>query len=302
MLGRLRHASHGSVIALFDQDLIDRRRRRAWRNGDPPAFLLEAAVDDLADRLAAIRRHFALAVDLATPAPLLAARLAADGQAGQVIRIDRLAARDRAGPAARLAADAEALPLAAASVDLIASALALHLADDLPGVLAQARAALRPDGLFFASLLGGDTLGELRLALAIAESELRGGAAPRVAPFASLQDLGALLQRAGFALPVADRDVLVVRYPTALELMADLRAMGCANALLARDRRPLTRRFIARTAEVYAERFGDADGKVRATFEIVSLSGWAPHASQQKPLRPGSAETSLAAALNARKV
>ena len=169
--------------------------------------------------------------------------------------------------------------------------------NDLPGILAQARRALRPDGLFLGCLFGGDTLRELRIAFGEAEAELEGGISPRVAPFADVRALGALLQRAGFALPVTDLDSATVRYPHALALMVDLRAMGLTNPLAERRRTPLRRATLGRAAALYAERFADRDGRVRATFDIVWLSGWAPHESQQKPLRPGAAKTRLADAL-----
>jgi SAM-dependent methyltransferase len=209
-----------------------------------------------------------------------------------VIRIDRLPATQP-----DIVGDVETLPLAPASLDLAVTALALHWNDDLPGVLAQVRASLKPDGLLLAAFLGGDTLTELRQSLAAAEAEVTGGASPRVAPFAELRAAGALLQRAGFALPVIDQDRRTVRYATALDLMRDLRAMGATNVLHDRDRRPLRRRALIRAAAIYAERFSDHDGRVRATFDIVSLSGWAPHASQPQPLKPGSAKTRLADAL-----
>lgn len=278
---------------IFDQPLRDARRRRALRNAVAGAdFLLEAVADDLADRLAAVKRRFALAADIASPSSLVARRLAATGQIDRVVRIERLAETrpDVVG-------DAEALPLAPESIDLAVSALAFQWSNDLPGVLAQIRCALKPDGLFLAALLGGDTLTELRQSLAAAEAELAGGASPRVAPFAELRALGALLQRAGFALPVIDQDRRIVRYDTALHLMRDLRAMGATNALIERSRRPLSRAVLSRAAEIYAERFSDADGRVRATFNVISLSGWAPHESQQQPLRPGSAKARLADAL-----
>jgi SAM-dependent methyltransferase len=273
---------------IFDRALLDARRRRAA--SAPADFLLAAVADDLLDRLAAVKRTFAVAVDLGTPLPLLADRLRHAGQAGRVVRLDRIGTPD-------VVADTEVLPLAPASVELIVSALALHWSDDLPGVLAQVRAALKPDGLFLAALLGGDTLTELRQSLAEAEAEVTGGASPRVAPFAELRTAGALLQRAGFALPVIDSDRRIVRYDTALHLMRDLRAMGATNVLRDRDRRPLRRQVLIRAAAIYAERFSDTDRRIRATFEVISLSGWAPHASQQQPLRPGSAKTRLADAL-----
>jgi SAM-dependent methyltransferase len=275
---------------IFDRPLLDRRRQRVA--GAPEDFLLRMVADDLVDRLAAVKRTFTLGVDLASPLPFLAERLAAGGQVERVVRIDRIGAPD-------VVADPEWLPLAAASVDLVVSALALHWTDDLPGALAQIRAALKPDGLFLAALLGGETLTELRQSLAQAESEVTGGASPRVSPFAELRTAGALLQRAGFALPVIDADKHTVRYDTALHLMRDLRAMGATNVLRERDRKPLHRQVLIRAAAIYAERFSDPDGRIRATFEVISLSGWTPHASQQQPLRPGSAKARLADALNA---
>jgi len=187
--------------------------------------------------------------------------------------------------------------LATGSLDLAVSLLALHAVNDLPGTLIQLRRALRPDGLFLGCLLGGATLIELRQSFAQAESEIEGGVSPRVAPFAAVREAGALLQRAGFALPVADTDTLTVRYADPFGLMRDLRAMGMTNVLTERRRTPLRRATVVRTAEVYAERFSDPDGRVRATFEVLWLSGWVPHESQQKPLRPGTAKSRLADAL-----
>ncbi|MDU6243738.1 MAG: SAM-dependent methyltransferase [Bradyrhizobium sp.] len=177
------------------------------------------------------------------------------------------------------------------------SALAFQFVNDLPGVLAQIRRALRPDGLLLAAMIGGDTLTELRQSFAAAEAECEGGVSPRVAPFADLRDIGGLLQRAGFALPVTDVDRVVVRYASAFGLMHDLRRMGAANSLVERRRTPLRRATLLRMAEIYSERFADADGRIRATFDIIWISGWAPHESQQKPLKPGSATASLEAAV-----
>ena len=209
----------------------------------------------------------------------------------------------RLGPLLDVVVDEEALPFADGSLDLVVSALALQFVNDLPGTLIQIRRALKPDGLLLAALIGGDSLTELREAFAQAESEIEGGASPRVAPFADVRELGALLQRAGFALPVVDSDRLTVRYKTVLRLMRDLRRMGATNVL---DRAPphaaQARRRYAGMAEIYAERFADADGRLRATFEIVWLSGWAPHESQQKPLKPGSATQRLADALGTREI
>jgi len=201
-----------------------------------------------------------------------------------------------------IAADEEGLPFRDASLDLVVSGLALQFVNDLPGTLIQIRRALRPDGLFLAAMIGGDSLAELREAFAQAEAEVEGGVSPRVAPFADLRELGALLQRAGFALPVTDVDRLTVRYASPLALMHDLRRMGAGNALSERRRAPLRRTTLHRVFEIYAERFADPDGRVRATFEIVWLSGWAPHENQQQPLKPGSAKTRLADALRTQEV
>jgi SAM-dependent methyltransferase len=198
--------------------------------------------------------------------------------------------------------DEEALPFADASLDLVVSALALQFINDLPGVLIQIRRALKADGLFLAALIGGDSLTELREAFAQAESEIEGGASPRVAPFADVREMGGLLQRAGFALPVVDSDRLTVRYATPLALMRDLRRMGATNVLSERRRMPLRRATLQRMTEIYTQRFADADGRLRASFEIVWLSGWAPHESQQKPLKPGSATHRLADALGATEI
>jgi SAM-dependent methyltransferase len=275
---------------IFDSALHARRRQRALATADDDAdFLFRAVAEDVTDRLSAVKRQFAIGLEIAP-----AAFLAATGQVDRVIRMDRIA-----GTKPDFAADVEALPLAPESVDLIASVLTLHWANDLPGALAQIRRALKPDGLFLAAFLGGETLTELRQSFAAAESELTGGASPRVGPFAELRAAGALLQRAGFALPVIDQDRRIVRYGSALHLMRDLRAMGATSTLTERARKPLRRDVLARVNEIYAERFADADGRVRATFDVISLSGWAPHESQQQPLRPGSAKARLAGALGA---
>ncbi|RIX99218.1 methyltransferase domain-containing protein [Aureimonas flava] len=286
--------------APFDRDLIDRRRLRAAARGAGGAsFLLDAVAEELAERLSLVQRRFALGVELAGHTGALEARLRGGGQVERLLRIERDARF--LGPGEGVVADEEALPLAENSVDLVLSPLSLHLTNDTPGVLVQARRALRPDGLFLAALLGGETLHELRAALLASEAEITGGASPRVAPFADLREAGALLQRAGFALPVIDQDRLTVRYASMFELMRDLRDMGMSNMLHARARRPAGRRLFLRAAEIYAERFADPDGRVRATFDVVYLSGWKPHESQQKPLKPGSATHSLAEALKPRR-
>jgi SAM-dependent methyltransferase len=284
--------------AVFDRRLLRLRRMRAASLG-AATFLIDHVADDLADRLDAALRRFDVAVDLGTPTDALCRRIA--GRVGVVVAA-RPSARDAAGGTLRVAADEEALPFREASLDLVVSALALQFVNDLPGTLIQIRRALKPDGLFLAAMVGGDSLTELRQAFAEAEAEIEGGVSPRVAPFADLRDLGALLQRAGFALPVTDIDRLIVRYATPLALMHDLRRMGATNVLVERRRAPLRRATLRRLMEIYAERFSDPDGRVRASFEIVWLSGWAPHESQQRPLAPGSARARLADALGTAEI
>jgi SAM-dependent methyltransferase len=281
---------------IFDRTLIRSHRRRAAALGEA-TFLLDRVAEDMADRLAAVLRRFDIAADLGTPGEAVRQALLRLGSIGTIIAVDVMPRRRPA-----VVADEEALPLGDGTLDLVVSALALHHVNDLPGTLVQIRRALKPDGLFVAALLGGETLTELRKSFAAAESEIEDGISPRVAPFADLRDLGALLQRAGFALPVTDVDRVGVRYDSAFELMRDLRRMGATNALLARRRQPLRRATVVRMAELYAQRFADADGRVRATFDIVWLSGWAPHPGQQQPLRPGAAKSRLADALGTREI
>lgn len=286
--------------AIFDRPLARARLERALRtfsqeNGAD--FLLQRAAGELADRLALVKREFGVAVDLATPGPHAARLLAGDSRIGFVLRAAPTAGALGEGAYARIVADEERSPLADEGCDLIVSLLALHSVNDLPGALIQIRRALKPDGLFLGCLMGGESLNELRQSLTAAESEIRSGASPRVAPFADVRVLGALLQRAGFALPVVDLDRAVTRYGDMLALMRDLRAMGAANALIARSRAPLRRDVLLSAAQVYAERFADPDGRLRATFDMVWLAGWAPHESQPKPLKPGSATMRLEDAL-----
>jgi SAM-dependent methyltransferase len=285
---------------IFDRRLISARLRRAVWLG-PATFLLDAVAADLAERLSLVLRRFALTADLGTPTD--AVRHALRGKVDRMIAAGPLpGAAGFAEAGLKVVADEEALPFRDGSLDLVVSALALHFVNDLPGTLVQIRRALKPDGLFLAALLGGETLTELRQAFAAAESAIEGGVSPRVAPFADLRDLGALLQRAGFALPVTDCERLIVRYPSVFALMQDLRRMGATNALAERRRAPLRRATLLRMAEIYAESFSDPDGRVRATFDIVWLSGWAPDASQQKPLAPGSARIRLADALSTKEI
>jgi SAM-dependent methyltransferase len=279
---------------VFDRALLRRRRERARALG-PETFLIDRVAADLAERLGAVLRQFDVAVDLGTPGDAVREALADNAAIGRLIAASPL-------PDGDLVADEEALPFREGSLDLVASALALQFVNDLPGALIQIRRALKPDGLFLAALLGGDTLTELRQAFAEAEAEIEGGVSPRVAPFADVREMGALLQRARFALPVTDVERLTVRYSSPLILMGELRRMGATNVLTERRRTPLRRATLKRMADIYARRFADPDGKVRATFEIIWLSGWAPHESQQKPLRPGSAQSRLADVLGTKEI
>lgn len=281
-----------SSSRLFEPWLVRQRKRRAAAGFRDGAFLHARVAADLADRLEAIPRPFPRVLALGggglfsaelEARPALAARL------GDITEAD-WASGD-------LIVDPDHLPFGDAAFDLIVSPLVLHSVNDVPGALIQLRRALKPDGLLLASLFGGDTLTELRLSLLQAEEEMLGGAGARVSPFAELQDLAHLLQRADFALPAADRDVVTVRYGEPRRLLADLRAMGETGALAERHPRALSRRILARAFEVYRARFADEQGRIRATFEILTATGWAPHENQQKPLKPGSAKARLADAL-----
>ena len=281
---------------LFDPDLVTRRRKRALAQPVEGAdFLMRRAADDLVDRLSTVERQFAKAATIRSWTPLVAEALVASGKVGDVLRVetDDIFLEHGEG----LVAVGDRLPLDPESLDLVVSLLSLHETDDLPGQLIQMRRALRPDGLMLACLAGAGTLSELRESLLAAETEISGGASPRIIPFADVRDVGGLLQRAGFALPVADVDTITVRYGDMFGLMRDLRAMGATNPLGGRLKRPTRRAIFLRAAEIYGERFSDADGRIRAKFNLVWMSGWAPHDSQQKPLKPGSGKVSLAEAL-----
>ena len=280
------------ALGPFEPRLVRQRKRRARARFRDASFLHERVAADLADRLEAIPRPFPRVLALGggglfseevRARPELSARI------GSILETDL----DFIDP--------EHLPFAPSSFELIVSPLALHWINDLPGALIQLRFALKPDGLLLASLFGGETLSELRLSLIEAESELTGGAGPRISPFADLQDIAGLLQRAGYALPAADRDVVTVRYGEPMRLLADLRAMGETSALRERNPRALSRRILARAFNIYRERYADEDNRVRATFEILTATGWSLHESQQKPLKPGSAKTRLADALKTKE-
>lgn len=282
---------------IFDKAQIAANRRRALANNDPKAgFLLDIAAEELADRLAVVERNFELAVELHGTTGAAARAAIATGKVGSLTRVESDMHYVAPGEPF-LEAPLEDVPLAPQSANLVIAPLNLHLTNDTPGVFIQIRRALKPDGLFLAAIPGAGTLQELREALLATEIEMTGGASPRVIPFADVRDVGGLLQRAGFALPVIDAENYTVRYDSIFPLMRDLRAMGMANPLVARSRKPLTRAFFLRAAEIYAERYSDPDGRIRATFSVIYVSGWAPHESQQQPLKPGTAKARLADAL-----
>jgi SAM-dependent methyltransferase len=263
---------------LFDRDLIQRRLAQALAAATPGAdFLLVRAAHELADRLTLVKREFTDAADVGTPGPYAYEVLSARAGGRTTLRVD----------------DVEHPRLEPQSLDLVVSLHALHFVDDLPGALIQLRQALRPDGLLIAALAGGDTLTELRQALTIAESDIAGGVSPRIIPFADVRAMGGLLQRAGLALPVVDADRANVRYPDIFALMRDLKAFGAANPLAARLKSPTRREVFLRAQQIYQERFADPDGRLRATFDTLWISGWAPHGSQQQALKPGSAKMRL---------
>ncbi|MCA6286839.1 methyltransferase domain-containing protein [Phenylobacterium sp.] len=285
---------------IFDRDLLRRRLDRAAPGYAGADFLKRRAAGDIVMRLEAIMRDFPRAVDLGARNGAFAEALAASDAAprvGLLVEAELSGAMLAGRAGMRIVADEERLPFAPASLDLIVSSLSLHWANDVVGALVQARLALKPDGLFIGALFGGATLTELRQALTAAELELTGGAGPRVSPFADPSDAAGLLQRAGFALPVADVDRVRVRYDHPLKLMADLRRMGETSVLAERHPRPLTRKVLARAFEIYQRDFAGPDGRIAATFEILTLTGWSPSEIQQKPLRPGSAKMRLADAL-----
>jgi SAM-dependent methyltransferase len=288
------------AMNVFDRRLLRLRRDRAAAALDRHDFLLREIAGRLADRLDDILRRFPRALDLGCHGGELAAALGSRGGIATLVQCDAapaMAARAARNGRPTVLASEELLPFAPASFDLVLSNLSLHWVNDLPGCLLQANRILRPDGLFLAALLGGDTLHELREVLLEAELAVHGGAGPRIAPAIDLRDAGALLQRAGFALPVADSDLLTVTYPDLPALMRDLRGMGETNALLARPGRPLTRGLLGAADALYRRRHADREGRLIATFQVVYLTGWAPHESQQRPSPPGSARARLAEAL-----
>ncbi|MBC8012649.1 MAG: methyltransferase domain-containing protein [Methyloceanibacter sp.] len=282
---------------LFDRKLLRARRARFAHEIAVREFLLAHVAREIAERVELMLRPFPLALDLGAYHGLLGRRVAELPSVGEMIYAESAFAFAALCPRPALVCDEDLLPFKEASLNLAVSGLALHRVNDLPGALIQIRRALVPDGLFMAALLGAGALSELREALIEAEAETQGGASPRVAPFGNVREYGALLQRAGFTLPVADAETLSVLYASPRDLMREVRALGGGNVLLARSRRPLSRDTLARAEDIYRERHSTPDGRVKASFDIVYLSGWGPAESQQKPLKPGSAAQRLADAL-----
>jgi NADH dehydrogenase [ubiquinone] 1 alpha subcomplex assembly factor 5 len=288
-------------MMVFDRALVRRRRDRAAPGLAEHGFLFDHVAAMLADRLLDVSRRFPVALDLGCHDGAVARALAGtdrrlDNRIDTLVQADlspALAGRAAANGRPTLACDEELLPFGEGSLDLVLSNLSLHWVNDLPGALLQIRQSLRPDGLFLAAMLGAGTLAELRIALTEAETELLGGASPRLSPFADLRDAAGLLQRAGFALPVADAETVTVTYENAFRLFADLRGMGETNAGLNRNPAPPPRGFWPTVAARYAERFAEPDGRIPVSFEVLFLAGWSPHDSQQKPLPRGSATRSL---------
>ena len=282
---------------LFDRRLLRQRRERFAGEVAAHEFLLAEVGTEIAERVGAILRDFPLALDLGAYRGGLGSRLAAMPRVGEVIYAESAPKLAALCPRPALACDEDLLPFKDGSLNLVASGLALHRVNDLPGALIQIRRALAPDGFFLAAALGSRSLHELREALIEAEAEETGGVSPHIAPFGDLRDYGALLQRAGFALPVTDAELLTLIYPGPRQLMAEIRVLGGGNVLVSRRKAPMTRHVLERAEDIYRSRYGTADGRIKASFEIVYLAGWAPHASQQKPLPPGSAARRLADAL-----
>lgn len=294
-------------LAPFDRRHLRARRDRAaprWRDHN---FLVREAAERLLDRLDDVTRGFPAALDLGCHGGEVAALVKGRGGVETLVEADLSTAMVRlareSAPSAGLSirwlvADEEQLPFADDSFDLVLSCLSLHWVNDLPGTLAWINRILKPDGLFLASLFGGGTLGELRAAWVEAETATEGGASPIISPFIDIRDAGSLLQRAGFALPVVDNDTITVRYAAALDLMRELRGMGEGNALRKRRKHFTRRNTLARAASAYREMFADSEGRMPATFQIITMTAWAPHESQPKPLPPGSAQARLAEALD----
>lgn len=293
------------TMNVFDRKLVRQHRTRAAANFEDFDFLFMEGAERLFDRLMDIKRTFGVGLDLGCHGGEMARALSGSAKITSLMQADlspemaKLASQNHL---TSITADEEALPIASGSLDVVTSNLSLHWVNDLPGTLAQIRMALKPDGLFLGSIFGSDTLQELRSVLADAEIELEGGLSPRVSPFADVRDLGALLQRAGFSLPVVDSDSITVRYQNPIRLLQDLRGMGETNAVWERRKTPLRRDTLMHALGKYQERYADADGRIPATFHILTMTAWAPAENQQKPLRPGSARSRLADALDVEEI
>jgi hypothetical protein len=282
---------------IFNRQHLRQHRARAAHNFHHHRFLYDWCEQDILDRLSIIRRNF--------PATALLHDRSSNGFRRDLSDrkdISLLISLSENPGSGSIVADSEFIPLAPGSMDMIISILDLHTVNDLPGTLLQIRQALKPDGLFIACMAGGETLYELRSVLMETELQMTGGASPRVFPFADKQQMGALLQRAGFALPVVDSDILHVSYRNLFHLMDDLRGMGESNIIAERGKNFIPRSFFMQADEIYGQHFRSEDGTITASFEIISLIGWAPHKSQQAPLRPGSAKVRLSDALGTREI
>ena len=272
-------------MRVFDRALAETRRRR--KRGAEPNVLTRTIGEELAERLSFISRSFERALVIAAEPETIAARLLETGQVKDAVALEPPAAED--------------LDLAPEGFDAVFSVLDLQSANDVPGLLIQMRRALKPDGLFLACLFAGDTLSELRQSWLAAETLMAGGVSPRVAPMIDVRELGGLLQRAGFALPVADLDRTTVRYADAVALIHEIRELGLSNVMADRSRTPVTRGLLGAAVNAYHSNFADADGRIRATLDIAWLTGWSPHESQQQPLKPGSAKARLSDALKVKE-
>lgn len=286
-----------SAIDVFDRALLSARRARAAGQAGDHDFLLREVADRMVERLSLVRRDFPVVLDLGAYHGVLAARMKDRAGTRHVFAAELSPHLAALAPVPAVVADEENLPFGPATLDAVVSNLSLQWVNDLPGALLQIRNALKPDGLFMAALAGGESLFELRQCLMEAELVVTGGASPRVSPLIDMRDMGALMQRAGFALPVVDSDMVTVDYSHPLKLMRDLRGMAAANATHNRIKTPTRRRVLLEAARLYQEKFGTPDGRVPATFHIIYAIGWRPHDSQQKPLKPGSAAARLADAL-----
>lgn len=290
------------AIEVFDRSLLRRRRDRAAKDIARFDFLFAEVAGRLVERLEIIKKAFPLVVDLGCASGVLSGLVRQRRGTEHVISVDMSFGMAHRSGFPAVVADEEFLPFKESSLDAVVSNLSLHWVNDLPGALLQVKQALKPDGLFLAALLGGESLKELRQCLMEAELGVTGGASPRVSPFIDLRDMGALLQRAGFALPVVDSDIITVHYSSPLKLMQDLRGMGAANATYNRLMKPTRRRVLLEAVRLYHEKFADAEGRVPATFQVIYAIGWSPHESQQQPLKPGSAKNKLANALQSVEV